>query len=192
MALYSVALFVHVLGAVGLFAALALEWAGLQRLRRATTARQVHTHAATFAVLPRLYIPSAVATLLPGLYMTVTVWGWVAGWTAVALAAMVLLAALGAILTGSRMAALGRAAAGEDGPISPALRQRLRGRSLQASVQTRTAIAVGIVFLMTVKPDLLGSLLTIGVSALLGVASTLPLRDHERRRDPAHDPAHSA
>src|SRR5579884_2877722 len=127
MTLYSVALFVHALGALGLFAGLALEWAALRRLRGATTAGQVQAHAAAFAVLPRLYIPSALAILLPGLYMTVTAWGWAAGWTTVALAAMVLLAALGAILTGSRMAAIGRAAA-EDGPISPALRQRLRGR----------------------------------------------------------------
>ena len=75
MTLYAVALFVHVLGALGLFAGLALEWAGLRRLRGATTASQVQARAATFAVLPRLYIPSAVAILLPGLYMTVTVWG---------------------------------------------------------------------------------------------------------------------
>jgi hypothetical protein len=189
MTLYSVALFVHVLGALGLFAGLALEWAALRRLRGATTASQVQARAAAFAVLPRLYIPSTLAILLPGLYMTVTVWGWATGWPAVALAAMVLLAALGAILSGSRMAALGRAAAAESGPISPDLRQRLRGRSLQASVQMRTALAVGIVFLMTVKPALVGSLLAIGVFALLGAASTLPLRDQDRRRDPAHDPA---
>ena len=52
MTLYSVALFVHVLGALGLFAGLALEWAGLRRLRHATTARQVHARAATFAAYP--------------------------------------------------------------------------------------------------------------------------------------------
>lgn len=191
MTLYSVALFVHVLGALGLFMGLALEWAALRRLRHATTAGQIQAHAAAFAALPRLYIPSALAILVPGLYMTVTAWGWAAGWTAVALGAMVLLAALGAILTGSRMAALGRAAATEDGAISPALRQRLRGRSLQTSVQVRTAIAVGIVFLMTVKPALVGSLLAIGAFALLGAVSALPLRDQDRRRELAHDPTPS-
>jgi hypothetical protein len=37
MSLYYTALFLHIVGALGLFAALALEWAGLSNLRRART-----------------------------------------------------------------------------------------------------------------------------------------------------------
>jgi uncharacterized membrane protein YqjE len=49
-------------------------------------------------------------------------------------------------------------------------------------VQTRTAIALGIVFLMTVKPDLIGALVTIGTAVVLGLASAFPIWRLERAR----------
>ena len=186
--LYSLALFVHILGALGLFVALGLEWTGLRQLRRATTGAQARELVTALAVLPLLYAPAAVAILLPGLYMAAAVWGWGVGWTSVALAALVLLAVLGAALTGRRMAAIGRAVAAESGPVSPTLRQRLHDPVLWTSIQTRLAIAVGIVFLMTVKPALGGALLTIGVAALLGLALTVPAWGRNRALDPAARP----
>ena len=182
--LYAVALFVHILGALGLFMALGLEWAGLRQLRRAATAEQARVWLSAVAVLPRLYAPAATAILLSGLYMVATAWSWTAGWPGVALAALVLLAALGAALTGPRMASIGRAAV-ESGPVSPALRQRLRDPILWTSIQTRVAIAVGIVFLMTVKPALGGALLAIGVATLLGLAATIPAWGRDRALDRA-------
>jgi hypothetical protein len=47
----------------------------------------------------------------------------------------------------------------------------------------RVSIALGIVFVMTVKPDLSGSLLTIGIAIILGLASSLRLRDRERTQE---------
>ena len=38
MTVYAVALFLHIVGALGLFAALALEWTALSGFRRSTTA----------------------------------------------------------------------------------------------------------------------------------------------------------
>jgi len=51
---------------------------------------------------------------------------------------------------------------------------------LAIGIQIRVAIALGIVFLMTIKPDLTGSLLAVGIAALLGLASTLPMLSRER------------
>jgi hypothetical protein len=45
------------------------------------------------------------------------------------------------------------------------------------------AIALGIVFLKIAKPDLGGSLLTIGVAIVLGLASTLLVLRGERARE---------
>lgn len=42
------------------------------------------------------------------------------------------------------------------------------GRGVGLTIQTRVAIALGIVFLITVKPGLVGVLLTIGVAVVLG------------------------
>lgn len=185
MTIYTAALFLHVMGALGLFVALGLEVTGLHHLRRAATGEEARERIRALAVLPRLYIPSMLAILLPGLYMTATVWGWRVGWTPVALVALVLLAALGAALTGTRMPALGRSTAAASGPLSPDLRQRLRDPLPWTSIQMRTAIAVGIVFLMTVKPPLEGALLTIGVAAVLGLAASVPLWGRDRALDRA-------
>jgi hypothetical protein len=172
MSFYSVALFLHIVGVLGLFVTLGLEWASLVYLRRATTAEQAREWLSVFGLLRRMGPTSLVTTLLPGLYMAATVWGWVA-WIGVALAAMLLLPVFGA-RNGSRMAAIGQTAATESGLLSPTIRQRLRDPFLWTSVQLRATILLGIVFLMTVKPDLIGSLLTIGAAVILGLVSVLP------------------
>jgi len=93
MTIYPLALFVHVLGALTLFVALGLEWAALRHLRGATTLAQARASAAFVAPLRWLYPPAALAILLTGLYMTLDVWGWGAGWTGTGLLALVVLAA---------------------------------------------------------------------------------------------------
>jgi hypothetical protein len=45
---------------------------------------------------------------------------------------------------------------------------------------SRATIALAIVFLKTAKRDLAGSLLTIGVAIVLGLASALPMPRRER------------
>ena len=172
MTLYSVALFLHIVGALGLFVALGLEWTSLLHLRRATTAEQAREWLKLLGLVRRVGPASLAAILLPGLYMAATVWGGRA-WIGVGLAAMLLLPPLGA-LNGLRLAAIGREVAAASGLLSPGLGARLRHPLLWVSIQTRAAIALGIVFLMTVKPDLAGALLTIGTAIILGLASTAP------------------
>jgi hypothetical protein len=45
---YSIALFVHIIGAVGIFISLSLEWVSLRQLRRSTGADQIR---AVFPIL---------------------------------------------------------------------------------------------------------------------------------------------
>jgi hypothetical protein len=184
MTFYSVALFLHIAGALGLFAAVGLEWTSLLHLRRAATAEQAREWLSVVAGLRRVYPAAFVIILLSGFYMTATAWGGT-GWIGVALGTLLLLAAVGATLTGLRMPAIGRAVALETGPLSPALRHRLRDPLLWTSVQTRAALVLGIVFLMSVKPDLGGGLLTTGVAAVLGLASALPAWERTRVEIPA-------
>lgn len=73
------------------------------------------------------------------------------------------------------MAVIERKVITERGPVSSALDQLLHDPTLTISIQTRVAIALGIVFLMTVKPGLGGSLLTMVVAIVLGLAFALPI-----------------
>lgn len=179
---YSIALFLHDVGVLGFFVALGLEWTSLRRLRRATTAEQVREWVRVPAEMGRVGMIAMVTLLATGFYMMVTVWGGVA-WIMVTLGALVLLILLGMVLTRRRMTAIGRTVGAERGPVSPALRKLLHDPLLPISIQTRVAIALGIVFLMTVKPALIGALLTIGVAMVLGLASALPILRRERTQE---------
>ncbi len=83
MTLYSVALFVHIVGAMLLFVLLTIEGVGLRQGFNA-------------ARLNRILGPiSAVTVLVPGLYMVASEWDW-NGWVVVGIAAWVLIAVAGA------------------------------------------------------------------------------------------------
>ena len=181
--LYLIALFLHIVGALGLFVALGLEWVSLLYLRRAATVEQAREWLSVQGMVRRMGPASLGIILLAGIYMMATVWGG-AAWIGIAVLAMILLAAIGGALTGPRIVAVERAVAAETGSLSLALRQRLHDPLLWISIQTRTAIALGIVFIMTVKPGLTGALLTIGVAVILGLASALPVWSRSRAQEP--------
>jgi hypothetical protein len=172
MSIYPVALFIHVVGAILLFATLTLEGIAIRLLRQAATAREGASSSAMLRLNRVLGPLSGLGVLVPGLYMTATSWGWVP-WIAVALAAWALIAALGAV-NGFRILALQRRLGRESGPISSPLGDRIRHPLFVASWSTRAGIALGVVFLMTVKPGLLGALVTVLVAAAAGLAVSLP------------------
>lgn len=173
MSVHSIVLFLHIVGALGLFVALGLEWASMAYLRRAASVEQAREWLGVRSIVMPVGLASLVLILLSGFYMMATSWGWV-GWIVVALIAMVLIAVLGATLTGLRMGAIEQAIASERGPLSPALRQRMNDPLLWVSVRTRSAIALGIVFLMVVKPALSGALVTLGVAIIAGLTLSVP------------------
>jgi hypothetical protein len=179
---YSVALFLHIVGTVGFFVALGLEWTGLWQIRSATTPQQVRGWMGILKSVRKVGFASMLTTVISGFFMMATVWGSVA-WVIVSLGALVLVIVFSVVLTGPRMAAIGRALATEKVPLSQTFHSLANHPLLWISIQTRVAIALGIVFLKTAKPDLGGSLLTIGVAIVLGLASALPVARQERAQE---------
>jgi hypothetical protein len=139
MSLYSIALFFHIVGALLVFILLTVEGVALRQGFMA-------------ARLNRVLGPiSALAILLPGLYMTASQWGW-KGWIVVGVAAWVLIAVAGAA-TGIGL-----------------LAGRLNARTAAASWSIRVGMALGVVFIMTVKLDLLLAVIAVVAGAALGAA----------------------
>ena len=97
--------------------------------------------------------------------------------------ALALIIVLSLVLTGPRMAAIGRALAAEKRPVSLTFYRLASHPFLWISIQTRVAIALGIVFLKIAQPNLIGSLLTIGAAIVLGLVSTLPLLREEQAQE---------
>ena len=103
MSLYSISLFLHIVGALGIFAAIGLEWAGLANLRRATDTAQVREWVRLLLAAPRVVGgPAALLVLVSGIHMSATRLG-AQGWILVALGGMVLIAALGGAIGGRRI-----------------------------------------------------------------------------------------
>ncbi len=179
MSVYSISLFLHVVGALGLFAVLGLEWAGIYQLRRATEAGQVGEWLRLLSLAARLVGVAAVLTLITGIYMTATRWG-PQGWILVGLAGMVVIAVPGGAVSGRRTGGIARALAEENGPISTALRGRLHDPALALSLRVRTALFIGIVFLMTTEPSTAISIAAMGVALVAGLAPAIPARAARR------------
>ncbi len=182
---YTLALFIHILGALGLFFLVGVELLLLARLRQARATAQVRELLATGRAIERLHPPVTLAILGAGLYLTAAAWGWRVAWIDCALALTLALALLGALLGARRAAALCRAVDTQgDGPVGAALAAAIRDPAFATVSQTMGALALGIVFLMTAKPDWGGSLATVGAALALGVASAVPLW----RSTPGHLP----
>jgi len=173
LTLYSIALFFHIVGALGVFAALALDWLGIANLRRSRTFEQVRGWAGVYAVIRGLGTASVAALLVFGLYMTAVTWG-PTGWIAIGFLSLLLIAVLGA-LSGIRLSRVLAAAGSGEGSLGEDVRMQLQAPLFVASVRARTALALGVIFVMTVKPEAAASLLVVAIALALGVASALPV-----------------
>ena len=107
--------------------------------------------------------------VVAGFYMTFAAWGG-ADWIEVAFAVLLVQEIVARLLTSPRMKAIQRAIEGASGPITPELDHLLQQRVLWLSLLVRVGMALGIIFLMTVKPALIGSLVTIAVGTVVGLA----------------------
>lgn len=181
MKIYSLILFLHVVGAFGILVSLGLEWFGLNNLQRSCTAEESRASMKNFGVLPRIGGPSYLLALLPGIYLWETSWRGTA-WTVTALISLVVIAVIGAVLTRPRMTSLEKALSGEAGRGSFTPRFASM-QVLWVSLQVRTLMAFGITFLMTVKPDLAGSAITMIIAILLGLAMNPATMSYYRDRD---------
>lgn len=149
MSLYSIALFVHIVGALSLFGLLAIEGVSLRAGLSPRGVQQI------------LGPISAVAIVIPGFYMAAQI-GW-HGWVAVGLVSYVVIAVLGAY-TGVNL-----------------MRGRINASAATVSWLARVGIALGVVFDMTVKPEVLVSALVVVAATAAGVAIALLTRPKQAR-----------
>jgi hypothetical protein len=172
---YLIAKLLHILGALGFFMALGVELLSLWQARNATTTVQVRERLQISSSAQRLGPLSMLILLISGFSM-MAIARIGSAWLITAFGALVLMVVLGLALTAPRMASIRQALMAENGTVSASLQNLLHNSLLSLSLHMRASIALGIVVLMTVKPDLLGSLITMGLAIILGLASSLPAR----------------
>jgi hypothetical protein len=171
--LYSIALFLHVLGALAMFIALGIEWTSLRNLPHATNAREARGWLGLFLVLRRSYPWSFVTIVVTGIYMMAMSWGG-APWIAIGFLGLIALPTIAGVMTTRRVRGIGPELGGSAAELDASLKARLADPILLLSHRLRVGLAVGIIFLMTVKPGWIGSLVAIAAFTGLGALTSLP------------------
>jgi hypothetical protein len=173
MTIYYTVLFIHVVSAIGLFIALAAEGAIFFRIRTAQSIDETQFFVGAFQRLRIVAIPCFLGILVGGLYLA-SKWGRGTFWIPFALGATLLIMLIGGLVTGKRIARLRNALSSDEIDLHiKAISAKTKDNALLISYGLRAGLGLGIVFLMTAKPDLPGSLgaLAAGCGAgLLGAA----------------------
>ncbi len=184
MSLYTLALFTHILGAIGVFVGVGMWLFGALGWRLAQRVEQARLIAGLVTLAGNLAVGSILLLIIAGLYMALTTWGLEVPWLDVATGSFLLLAPFGVFLIDRRVKAIAAQSRAEpDGPLSMAFAARLTDPVMSLALRVYFAVLLGIVFLMTTKPlQWAVALLAIGIALALGVLASLPLfvRKHAR------------
>jgi hypothetical protein len=169
MSWYNLALFAHIVGVLTLFISLAVQWLSTLRVRHAGFIDQVRVWSGLASGVNRLAPISGVLILGAGIYMTAIAWSVLTMWVDISVGAMVIMMVLGMGVVGRRLKAIQRAAS--DAPtngIDVTLQTSMEDPALWVSMQMAVAVALSIVFMMTTKPNLTISVISVLASLALG------------------------
>lgn len=184
MSRYTVDIFVHVMGAIAVFVGYGSLLLAVIAMRRASESDQVRAITSTLLATRRIglerisaidviVIAGVLMIAITGLDMALTFQLLRAPWIDVAIGSFLVLAPIGPLMTNPRLHRIEDAANLEtSGPISNVLRAHTRDPLLALELGGSLGILIGLVFLMTTKPGLLGSLVGVSVAVGVGLALT--------------------
>ena len=168
---YDVALFLHLLGVTMLFGGIALQPAAGARLRRAGTFGEVRQWLGFVRPAGRVLPIAGALILVTGLYMTAREWSLRTPWIAVGFLTLLGMVAIGATVIRGAYSRLGRAAGVADGDLTAPVVRLARSRHLWVPLTALNGAAIGVLWLMTIKPAWPASIGVVAAAAALGAAA---------------------
>ena len=159
---YGILIFLHVLGAVGMFASWTIEALAHAQLGATGTAAAIQPWRAMRRVAAKLGGASMIGAILTGIVMMRMSGG--APWMFAAIAELVLIVAVAVVVERQIAPVLRAAAAGSPHDLA------LISRAMSVSLRFRVVTGVTIVALMTLKPDTTGALALIAAGIVTGFA----------------------
>jgi hypothetical protein len=171
---FSVVLFLHLLGAVSLFIAYGIEWTASSLFRNASSPEQVRSWLRVFKVSPPLSGSGLGVVLLSGGYLASLSGTMKQGWIPATLIAIFIALVLGFALILPRMKRIRAALPSGNDPVSAQLRERLSDPVLLTAIRVRVMVVTGIVYLMAAKIPLVPSLVALSIAIVLGLIFSIP------------------
>jgi hypothetical protein len=167
MSPYQIALFTHFLGLVGLFVGYGLEWAASSLLRRSTTSDQARLWLRIYRFSLPISGPGLLVLILSGGYMASITGAWKQGWLAASLIAIVIVLVMGFALILPRVMETRATLPEGSSPLSGTALAHIQHPMLVTLIRTRFVLALGIIYLMTTKPEALSISLFILLGAIV-------------------------
>lgn len=181
MSIYSVALFFHIMGVVGLFAGLGMEGIIYRNLKTASTPQQVFAWGIYMKSLRTVFLSSTLFLLVSGVFLVLETWGWNA-WVITGLILLVGLSVYGSA-TGKKIGMTIGSLKGYNGSLTDDVKNKISSPSIMKSYKVKITIALGIIFIMIIKPDWTGSIIAIVSAFVIGLLIDLPSRQKEEVKE---------
>jgi hypothetical protein len=179
MSLYSVVMFVHVLGLIAVFAGFAIQQRAGARLRIARRGDEAKPWA-DLLVDTRSMVPwGTLMLLLTGWYLAGGLWR--PPWVLAAVIAVIFMAAASGLLVWPGYLAIGRHVSESPGPLSSAAARAVRQPRTWAALSSANGAGLGTLWLMTAKPAAVEATLVVLFGATAGALAGLWLAVKARR-----------
>jgi hypothetical protein len=164
---YALALFTHFLGLVGLFVGYGLEWAASSLLRRSTTADQARSWLRIYKLSLPISGPALLILIISGGYMASVTGSMKQGWISASLLAIVFALGIGFVFILPRVKRVRAALPDGSVALPDTILARLQDPVIVTLIRVRFILALGIIYLMTAKPELLSTSLFILLGAIV-------------------------
>jgi len=150
---------------------MSIAWVGISKLQSADNKAQIDEWLKILLSIKSIFISAGVLLLLTGGYMASTKWGWTP-WIIVSFLLWLYLALHSPLVLGKRFRALNSFKDSNADKTGSELHEFINKLKLINHLQSELAVGLGTVFIMTVKPNLVGSICVVIVAIILG---TIPL-----------------
>jgi hypothetical protein len=164
---YALALFTHFLGLVGLFVGYGLEWAASSLLRGAVTSDQARSWLRIYKLSLPISGPGLLVLIVSGGYMASVTGSMKYGWMSASMVAILVALVIGFVLILPRVKKIRAALPEGNAALAEEVLARVQDPLIATLVRVRFLLALGIVYLMTGKPELLSISLFILLGAIV-------------------------
>jgi hypothetical protein len=166
---YQWALYVHIIGVLMLFIAIGAEALVVWGIGRARTLDEMRVWLRSTKGPEKLFPLAGALILVAGLYMAITVWHGTP-WVDLGLLGLIGFSVAGSVVNGGRFKVLEKATgASGAGALGDDVRRAVANPTLRISLWAMSLGAVGIVYMMVVKSDWIGSIAALVISTILGL-----------------------
>ena len=167
MTAYAIGLFFHFVGMVGLFVGYGLEWTASSLLRRAKTSDQARNALGIYRLSMPISGPGLLVLIVSGGYLASVTGGMRHGWISGALLGIVFALGIGFVFILPRVRGLRAILPEGNAELSESGAARVRSPMVTTLIRTRFMLALGIVAIMTSKPELLSTALFVLLGAIV-------------------------